>query len=235
MKESPTTAGWLKATITRTCEKGVETGEKYKKWKFSDEATGGYPYFIGDEKILLKAVGVDPFEAAEMEAASYSATFPDRGPKEFTCWLSENGFAMRTKWEGTTKDGGKMGFWPVGLIRTKEKGEVTHWEILVDDSDFGSFLKVALGVRRPFKGESGEYMAAVARALEAGGKLGKLFEDHLGDKVVMFLTHQMGNKWSKILKNFFYREITQLEDVKASEVTYACSENSLVSSFPRQN
>lgn len=57
-------------------------------------------------------------------------------------------------------------------------------------------------------------------------------EDHLGNKMVVFLTHQMGLKWSEILKNFFCWEITQLEDVKMAEVSFMCSENSLVIYFP---
>lgn len=149
--------------------KAVKEGEKYESWKFSDEATGWYPYFMGDEIINLKAVGLDPFEAARLEAASYSVMFPDWGPKEFHCWPSPDGFAMRTKWEGTMKNGKKMSFWSVGLVLVNEKGEVTHWETLVDDSDFGEFLKVALGVRGPFKGDSAEYMNAVSRALEKAG------------------------------------------------------------------
>lgn len=150
--------------------KGVQTGEKYESWKFADDATGWWPYFMGDEIINLAAVGMDPFQSANMEAASYSAKFPDWGPKEFTCWPSDNGFAMRTKWEGTNKaTGKKMAFWSVGLVLVNDKGEVTHWETLVDDSEFGAFLEVALGVRGPFKGETAEYMNAVSRALEAAG------------------------------------------------------------------
>jgi hypothetical protein len=57
-------------------------------------------------------------------------------------------------------------------------------------------------------------------------------EEHIGNKMSVFLTHQMGLKWSEILKNFFCWEITQLEDVKLAEVNFVCSENSLVISFP---
>lgn len=60
----------------------------------------------------------------------------------------------------------------------------------------------------------------------------KYSEDHHGNRLALNLTHRMGLKWSEILKNFFYWELTQLEDVKMADVNFVCLEDALVISFP---
>ena len=75
--------------------------------------------------------------------------------------------AMKTRWEGHTKEGKKMGFYSYGFVETNEKCEITRWETHVNE-EYSSFLDVAIGVRGPF--ESGdEYMAALTRCLEKAG------------------------------------------------------------------
>lgn len=58
-------------------------------------------------------------------------------------------------------------------------------------------------------------------------------EDSSGNKIFIELYHHMGLKWSLFLKNFFYWEITQLEDVDIVDVNFVCNENSLGITFPK--
>jgi hypothetical protein len=59
------------------------------------------------------------------------------------------------------------------------------------------------------------------------------YEDSSGNKLVIELPHHMGLKWSLFLKNFFYWEITQLEDLDIADVTFVYNENSLGITFPK--
>lgn len=58
------------------------------------------------------------------------------------------------------------------------------------------------------------------------------FESKRGNKVFIDMTHHMGLKWSIFLKNFFYWELMQLEDIKITDVEFLCSESNLVISIP---
>lgn len=49
------------------------------------------------------------------------------------------------------------------------------------------------------------------------------------------LAHHMGLKWSVFLKNFFYWQITQLDDLKMADVNLITSDNALTISFPIDN
>ncbi|MGA2574089.1 MAG: hypothetical protein ABSF36_07845 [Candidatus Methanomethylicaceae archaeon] len=59
------------------------------------------------------------------------------------------------------------------------------------------------------------------------------YEDSSRNKLLIDLFHNMGLKWSLFLKNFFYWEITQLEDVDIADVNIMCKENHLSISFPK--
>ncbi len=57
-------------------------------------------------------------------------------------------------------------------------------------------------------------------------------ESRHGNKMIINLAHHMGSKWSVFLKNYFYWQLTQLEDLKMPDVNLICSENALTISFP---
>lgn len=57
-------------------------------------------------------------------------------------------------------------------------------------------------------------------------------ESRHGNKLMINLSHYMGLKYSEFMKNYFYWEISQLEDVKIADVVFLCSESSLIMSFP---
>ncbi len=148
---------------------GVQDGEKYEAWKFAADGVYASPYFTGDQVFPLSAFPVDPAKSATMEAKAYSLKFSDWKPVEFKCWPADNGFVMKTRWEGHTKeDGTKMGFYSIGFVETNDQGEITRWETHVDDYEYGPFLEVALGVRGPFHGTTA-YIDALHRALEEAG------------------------------------------------------------------
>lgn len=151
--------------------KEVHAGMSYEGWVFADGAVYTSPYFVGDLMIPLdENLAYGAAIAATMEAKAYSITFSDWGPVDFKCWPSDNGFVMRTRWEGHTKAGEKMGFWSIGFVDTNDACEITRWETYVNDDEYGPFLQIAIGTRGPFKDGSG-YMDAVARTLEAHGML----------------------------------------------------------------
>lgn len=58
-------------------------------------------------------------------------------------------------------------------------------------------------------------------------------EDSGGNKLLIVLYHHMGLKWSLFMKNFFYWEIAQLEDLDIADVNFTCKENSLAITFPK--
>jgi len=146
---------------------GVQEGEKYEAWKFAADAEYASPYFTGDEAWSLSSYPVDTSKFATMEAKAYALTFPDWRPADFRYWPADNGFVMKTRWEGHTKDGRKMGFYSYGFVETNEKGEIRRWETHVNE-EYGNFLEVAIGVRGPFKGYV-EYAEALARVLQEAG------------------------------------------------------------------
>ncbi|MBP2045163.1 hypothetical protein [Methanobacterium aggregans] len=106
--------------------------------------------------------------SATMEAKAYSLRLPDWGPAEFKCWPSDNGFVMKTQFEGHTKDGKKMSFYSYGFVETNNQGEITRWETHVSE-EYSAFLDVAIGVHGPFHDGADEYMEALARTLNEAG------------------------------------------------------------------
>jgi len=147
--------------------KGVEQGESYEEWKFADNAVYASPYFTGDQVYPMSEFSMNAATSATNEAAAYALTFPDWAPADFKCWPADNGFVMKTRWEGHMKDGTKMGFYSYGFVETNDRGEITRWETHVND-EYSPFLEVAIGVRGPFHGTE-EYNDAVARTLREAG------------------------------------------------------------------
>ncbi len=147
---------------------GVQDGKKYEAWKFSAEAVYASPYFTGDQENKIADVSVSVATYATMEAKAYSLTFPDWKPANFKYWPADNGFVMKTRWEGHTKDGKKMGFYSYGFVETNDQGEVTRWETHVNE-EYGNFLEVAIGVRGPFLGNHTPYLEALSRKLKEAG------------------------------------------------------------------
>ncbi len=147
--------------------KDVQAGAEYENWTFADDALYASPYFTGGKVLLLKDVAQGAALVATMEAKAYTVNFPDWAPVEFKCWPADTGFAMRTRWEGHTRDGIRMGFYSIGFVDTNEDGLVTRWETFVNDEEYGPFLQVAIGTRGPFSGE--EYVGALTRHLQAHG------------------------------------------------------------------
>lgn len=74
---------------------------------------------------------------------------------------------MKTRWQGHTTDGVRMGFYSYSFIETNEAGELTRWETHVND-EYNAFLDVALGVHGPFHG-TGAYVEALERCLANAG------------------------------------------------------------------
>ncbi len=146
---------------------GVQDGETYEAWAFADDGVYVSPYFTGDEVFALKDFPADTAQAATMEAKAYSLTFPDWKPASFSYWPADNGFVMKTRWQGTTRDGRTMGFYSYSFVETNEAGEVSRWETHVND-EYSPFLEVAIGVSGPFHGTS-EYVDALRRCLDKAG------------------------------------------------------------------
>lgn len=147
--------------------KQVHEGESYEAWAFADDAEYWSPYFTGEKVLLMKDVAIDTAKSATMEATAYALTFPDWHPADFKYWAAENGFVMKTRWEGHMKDGTRMGFFSYSFVETNEKCEIGRWETHVND-EYSPFLEVAIGVRGPFK-DGDDYMAALSRCLEKAG------------------------------------------------------------------
>ena len=107
-----------------TTKKAVKDGATYEAWKFADDAKYWSPYF-GNHIIDLKTNPISVAASATMEAKAYSLKFPDWGPVEFKCWPSDNGFVMKTLFQGHTKDGKEMSFFAYGFVETNDQGEIT--------------------------------------------------------------------------------------------------------------
>lgn len=56
-------------------------------------------------------------------------------------------------------------------------------------------------------------------------------EENRGNRTYINLMHEWGVKWSTFMKSFFEWEFTQLSDLKASDVSFTCSESCLDISF----
>jgi hypothetical protein len=147
---------------------GVKEGASYEEWKFADDAVYSSPYFTGDQVNRIAAISVSVAAYATMEAKAYSVKFPDWKPVDFKYWAAENGFVMKTRWEGRTKDGVKMGFYSYGFVETNEEGLITRWETHVNE-EYSDFLEVAIGVRGPFLGNHTPYFEALSRVLAENG------------------------------------------------------------------
>ncbi len=151
-------------------KKAVKDGATYVEWKFAKDALYQSLYFTGDNVIKLdSSLSISVEKSATMEAKAYSVTFPDWGPVDFKCWPADNGFTMRTRFQGHMKDGTRMSFSSIGMVETNDQGEITHWETFVNGDEYGPFLQAAIGVRGPFLKGGSEYMEAVARVLKENG------------------------------------------------------------------
>jgi len=146
----------------------VQDGETYEEWKFADGAVYSSPYWTGDEEMLLGETAVDAAKCATMEAKALTLTFPDWRPVDCQIWASDDGFVMKNKWAGHTKDGTGMGYYSYTFARTNDAGEITRWETHVDEQ-FGHFIELAIGVRGPFALSSTDYVDALARCLDKAG------------------------------------------------------------------
>lgn len=146
---------------------GVQEGETYEAWKFAEDGVYASPYFTGDQVFPFSDFPADTAKAATMEAKAYSLTFPDWKPTDFKYWPADVGFVMKTRWEGHTEAGTKMGFYSYSFVDTNDKGEVSRWETHVND-EYSPFLEVAIGVSGPFHGTS-EYVDALHQCLEKAG------------------------------------------------------------------
>ncbi|MGW0040430.1 hypothetical protein [Rhodococcus sp. NPDC003348] len=152
---------------------GVQDGEEYTDengpgaWKFAPDAIYTSPYFTGEQVILMSEVAEDTARTSTLEAKAYSLTFPDWKPVSFKHWPAENGFVMKTRWQGTTVDGVSMGFYSYSFVETNDDAEITRWETHVND-EYSPFLEVAIGVSGPFHGQTA-YMEAVHRCLDRAG------------------------------------------------------------------
>lgn len=147
---------------------GVQDGEAFADaWKFAADGVYVSPYFTGDQVFKLSEFPTDTAKASTMEAKAYSLKFPDWKPASFNYWAADNGVVMKTRWEGHTTDGAKMGFYSYSFIETNDDCEITRWETHVND-EYNAFLDVAIGVHGPFNG-TGEYVEALERTLAAAG------------------------------------------------------------------
>lgn len=151
---------------------GVQDGEKkfVDVWKFHPDCMYASPYFTGDEAFKLSEFPPEESaRASTMEAKVYSLRFPpDWKPVDFKHWPADNGFVMKTRWQGTNKDTGTvMGFYSYSFIDTDDNGEVVRWETHIN-SEYSDFLDVAIGVHGPFHGTH-EYTDALDRRLAEEG------------------------------------------------------------------
>ena len=146
--------------------KAVKDGATYEKWEFADDAVYWSPYF--GKLIKLSEHPISVSTSATMEAKAYSLKFPDWGPAEFKCWPADNGFVMKTLFEGHTKDGKRMSFYSYGFVETNDQGQITRWETHVS-GEYSAFLDVAIGVHGPFREGADQYMEALTRTLKEAG------------------------------------------------------------------
>jgi hypothetical protein len=148
-------------------KKTVKDGGTYEEWKFANDAVYWSPYF-GNELVQLSTTPISVADSATMEAKAYSFKFPDWGPVDFKCWASDNGFVMKTLFEGHTREGTKMSFYAYGFVETNDQGEITRWETH-NNAAYDDFLDVAIGVHGPFLDGCDPYMEALDRALKEAG------------------------------------------------------------------
>jgi hypothetical protein len=154
---------------------GVQEGDVYTDasddeavaWQFAADGVYSSPYFTGSQTFPFSDFPTDTAKASTMEAKAYSLTFSDWKPADFKYWPADNGFVMKTRWEGHLEDGTGMGFYSYSFVETNDAGEVQRWETHVND-EYTPFLKVAIGVGGPFNGTS-EYVEALERCLEKAG------------------------------------------------------------------
>ena len=148
---------------------GVQDGEKFVEvWKFHPDCMYASPYFTGDQAFKLSEFPEESARASTMEAKVYSLRFPDWKPVDFKYWPADNGFVMKTRWQGTSKETGTvMGFYSYSFVDTDGNGEVVRWETHVN-SEYSDFLDVAIGVHGPFHGTH-EYTDALERRLAEEG------------------------------------------------------------------
>ena len=109
------------------------TAKPTRRWKFAEDGVYASPYFTGDEVFPFSEFPADTALAATMEAKAYSLTFPDWKPASFKYWTADNGFVMKTRWQGTTTGGVGMGFYSYSFVNTNDAGEVLRWETHVND------------------------------------------------------------------------------------------------------
>lgn len=142
----------------------VQAGQTYAEWVFAPDAVYWSPYF-GSEVIPLATHPVSVQESATMEAQAYGVRFTGWGPVVFESWPSEEGFAMKTRFEGRrTSDGVLMGFFAYGYVRTDSQGRIERWETHVS-REYDDFLDVAIGIHGPFNGQADAYLEALAKTL----------------------------------------------------------------------
>ncbi|GEM_PF-705333 len=151
-------------------QKAVKEGATYAEWEFAEDALYWSPYF-GNEVIQLSKVPISVAASATMEAKAYSVQFPDWGPVDFKCWPADNGFVMKTLFEGHMKNGTKMSFHSYGFVETNDRGQITRWETHVNGEEYSPFLKAAIGVHGPFLNGSNPYMEALSLTLKENGLL----------------------------------------------------------------
>lgn len=146
----------------------VQEGETYAEWVFSPVAQYWSPYF-GSEVIDLASHPISVKESATMEAVAYSVRFEDWGPVNFQSWPSDQGFAMKTRFEGRRRsDGVVMGFFAYGFVETDPEGQITRWETHVS-REYDDFLDIAIGVHGPFSGRADDYLNALRATLAEAG------------------------------------------------------------------
>ena len=120
----------------------VHEGGSYDGWEFADDAVLHVAALHGrrGHPVRREPRASGAAACATMEAKAYAVTFADWGPVEFKCSPADNGFVMRTRWEGHTKDGAKMGFYSIGFVDTNDQGQITRWETFPNDEEYGPFL-----------------------------------------------------------------------------------------------
>lgn len=146
------------------------SADQCTSWYFVEDAEYFAPYFTGGRLIYLRDYtayrSLDISIVAATEEQAYSAQFPDWGPIEFKYWPSDNGFVMKTLFQGHTRQGRAMSFWAGGFIETNAEGLITRWETHVNGEEIGPFLDIAIGVRGPFSSPSAYFRALIATGQE---------------------------------------------------------------------
>jgi hypothetical protein len=135
------------------------------EWRFTDEAVYWSPYFSGGRIHPVGKffkTGLTFASGGSMETSVYAAKMPDWRPVEFICWPSENGFAMRSRYEGHTADGVRMTAHIVNLVLTNPDGLIDRYESHLDTHEFGPIAEVVLGVPGPFR-DFGVYWKILAQ------------------------------------------------------------------------